>query len=122
MGQGGLPAAGKAGKPDQGTSVTVEAVTVGLLDAALEGEYVFFHIMWVNQGVRLGLLALLRMTDSFFFGTDFTDFTVFFVICRKLRPYGYNSFAPGVDFCGFCVMHRKLSTKSPCVGSALRLL
>ena len=66
MGQGGLPAAGKAGKPDQGTSVTVEAVAVGLLDAALEGEYVVFHIMWVNQGVRLGLLWLLRMTDFSF--------------------------------------------------------
>ena len=33
MGQSGFPAAGKPGKPEQGTSVAVEAVTVGLLDA-----------------------------------------------------------------------------------------
>ena len=42
MGQGGFPAAGKAGKPEKRASVTVEAVAVGLLDAALEGEDVCF--------------------------------------------------------------------------------
>ena len=42
MGQGGFSAAGKPGKPEQGTPVAVEAVTVGLFDAALEWEYVVF--------------------------------------------------------------------------------
>ena len=45
MGQGGFPASGKAGKPDKGASVAVEAVAVGLLDAALEWEDVIVH--WV---------------------------------------------------------------------------
>ena len=39
MGQGGFPAAGETGEPNQGASVTVEAVAVGLMDVALVGEY-----------------------------------------------------------------------------------
>jgi len=38
MGQGGFPVAGNSGKPEKSASVAVEAVAVGLLDAALEGE------------------------------------------------------------------------------------
>ena len=43
MGQGGFPAAGKPGKPEQGASVAVEAVAIGLFDAALKWKYVVFH-------------------------------------------------------------------------------
>jgi len=48
MGQGGFSAAGKAGEPNQSASVAVEAVAVGLFDAALKWEYVVFH-----RGFRL---------------------------------------------------------------------
>jgi len=40
MGQSGFSAARKPGKPEQGTSVAVEAVTIGLIDAALKWKYV----------------------------------------------------------------------------------
>ena len=38
VGQGGFSAAGKTCEPEKGASVSVWAVAVGLLDAALEGE------------------------------------------------------------------------------------
>ena len=42
----GFSAAGKAGEPEKGGSMAVEAMAVGLLDAALEWEYVGFHFFF----------------------------------------------------------------------------
>jgi len=44
-----------------------------------------------NQGVRLSLLSLLRITDFSFFGTDFTDYTDFsFLFAEKLHARKMN--------------------------------
>ena len=57
MGQGGFPATGKASKPYQRASVAVEAVAVGLLDAALKWEDIGFH--WGRHWGRAFLIVVI---------------------------------------------------------------
>jgi len=103
MGQGGFAAAGKASEPYQRASVAVEAVAVGLLDAALKWEDIGFHWGFYSAFMGVGFpycrYFLARISGILYY---------FFVIPRTQIQKTHNPpdscqshVIPNISYCMF---------------------